>query len=223
MIVRINQLDLDYPPDSAGWPPSELAGSLRYDWPRETAGYDVLILDHDESQRKLDEDFRRQQLRKMIPNAIGAIKNDDEQIVVRLDGPVTRGELVAGFDRVMKSEEPTRYAFSSFRNLEVDAPSIGSLRVAASANLLTLLSGDANLGLDKSVRFRAFAVPESCVDPLLDIDSVEDERWMELLSHSGFVLGTTRGLRSLQILTPRFTPTEIKKRITERLRRPAVA
>jgi hypothetical protein len=223
MIVRINQLDLDYPPDQAGWPPSELAGSLRYDWPRETIGYDVLVLEQDESHRKLDEDFRRQQLRKLIPNAIAAIKTDDEQIVVRLDGPVARGELVAGFDRVLKCEEPTRSAFSSLRNFDLESPSIASLRVAASPNLLALLAGDVNLGLDKSVRLRVFAVPEECVDPLLDIDSVEDERWTEILSHSGFVLGTTRGLRSLQILTPRFAPAEIKKRITERLRRPAVA
>jgi len=223
MIVRINQLDLDYPPDQAGWPPSERAGSLRYDWPRETLGYDVLILEQDESHRKLDEEFRRQQLRKLIPNAIAAIKTDDERIIVRLDGPVARGELVAGFDRVMKFDEPTRYAFSSVRNLEVESPAMGSLRVAASPNLLALLAGDVNLGLDRSVRLRAFAVPEECVDPLLDIDSVEDDRWTQILARSGFVLGTTRGLRSLQILTPRFAPAEIKKRITERLRRPAVA
>ena len=221
MIVRINQLDLDYPPDAGGWPPNELAGSLRYDWPRETAGYDVLVLEHDESNRKLEEDLRRQQLRRLIPTAVAAIKNDDEQIVVRLDGPVARGELVAGFDRVFKSEEPARFAFSSLRNFDVDAPASASLRVAASPNLLSLLAGDANLGLDRSVRFRAFAVPEECVDPLLDIDSVEDDRWMEILARCGFVLGTTRGLRSLQILTPRYAPSEIKKRITDRLRRPA--
>jgi len=223
MIVRINQLDLDFPPDQAGWPPNELAGSLRYDWPRETLGYDVLVLEHDESHRKLDDDLRRQQLRKLIPNAIAALKTEDEQIVVRLDGAVSRGEMVAGFERVLKSEEPTRYAFSSLRNLDPDAPAIASLRAVASPNLLGFLAGDVNLGLDKSVRLRAFAVPEACVDPLLDIDSVEDERWMEILPCSGFVLGTTRGLRSLQILTPRFTPAEIKTRITEHLRRPAVA
>ena len=223
MIVRINQLDLDFPPDQAGWPPSELAGSLRYDWPRETLGYDVLVLEHDEGHRRLEDDFRRQQLRKLIPNAVAAIKNDDEQIIVRLDGPVARGELVAGFDRVLKHEDPTRFAFSSLRNLDVDSPALASLRVHASPNLLTLLAGDPHLGLDKAVRLRIFAVPEECVDPLLDIDSVEDERWTEILTRSGFVLGTTRGLRSLQILTPRFAPADIKRRITDQLRRPAVA
>jgi hypothetical protein len=221
MIVRINQLDLDFPPDSAGWPPSELAGSLRYDWPRETRGYDVLVLEHDETQRKLEEAIRRQQLRRLIPTAIAAIKNEDERIVIRLDGPVAHGELMAGFERIFKSEETTRFAFSSLRNLDVDNPSTGSLRVLATPTLLTVLAGDPNLGLDRSVRFRAFAVPEECVDPLLDIDSVEDERWTDILARCGFVLGTTHGLQSLQILTPRFAPSEIKKRITDHLRRPA--
>ena len=174
-----------------------------------------------EPSRKLEDTVRRQQLRRLIPTAIAAIKNEDERIVIRLDGPVSRGELMAGFERLFKSDETTRFAFSSVRNLDADNPSIGSLRILATPALLTVLAGDPNLGLDRSVRFRAFAVPEECVNPLLDIDSVEDERWTDILARCGFVLGTTRGLLSLQILTPRFAPSEIKKRITDHLRRPA--
>jgi hypothetical protein len=79
------------------------------------------------------------------------------------------------------------------------------------------LCGDENIGLSRSVRLRAMAVPEELVAPLLDVAATDDERWQEILPHSPFLLSTTPQLRSLRILSSKLDPAEIKNRLTRQL------
>ena len=84
MIVRINQLDLSRAEDESGWPARGMLAGIRHAWPSDARAYEVLILERDEQQQALTESFRRQQLRQLIPEAIAALQESDEEAVVRL-------------------------------------------------------------------------------------------------------------------------------------------
>ena len=101
-----------------------------------------------------------------------------------------------------------------------------SVRVGPSEHTLAALCSDSELGLERSVRLRAFCVPQRLVNPLLDAGATDDARWEEILGQAGFVLGTVRFLRALHLITRRFDAAEVKTRLMHRLleaaQRPAV-
>ena len=71
--------------------------------------------------------------------------------------------------------------------------------------------------MHRNVRLRAFAVRETTVNPLLDIDELDDERWPEILAQTGFVLGSVKSLQALQILTHKMAPEQMRNRVVQRL------
>ena len=220
MVVRINQLALSEAPDAAGWPVHDLAGPIRFQWPKEFQLYEVLILEQDEDRRRLREDFRQQQLRTLIPAAVEALREATEKIVVRLDGILAPRELAPALSQVIAGEE-ARYAVSELRKLDDDALAIAaSIRIHPKLPWLSTLCADEGVGLERTVRLRAFSVPVELVNPLLDIDSVQDGRWAQILPQCGFVLSTTMGLKSLQVLTRRHDAVAVKARLTQWLLRP---
>jgi hypothetical protein len=221
MVVRINKLELTQPAIAEGWPQNEHTGPIRYHWPAGTNLFEVMILEQDESRRPLNGTFRQQQLRKLIPAAVEAVREMSDHIVVRLDGQMAKGELLPAVSRLAAGDELFRYAMSPVRRIDPHAGRVNAgIRALMTGRQLTALCGDHSLGLERSVRLRLFAVPEDLVGPLLDVDTVEDERWAEILPRTGFLLTTTPALTSLQILTPRLDANQIKSRLTQRLMRP---
>jgi hypothetical protein len=220
LIVRINQIDPDQfegDPGPSAWSSDGPTGRIQIEWsPR---AYEVLILDTDEQQKPVGDSFRQKQLRKMIPLATAALIERGQVLVLRLDGPVAPGELMSALGHLAGGAGgDVRYACSEFQKLHTtDVASSASLRVAASPVLANILCGDENIGLSRSVRLRAMAVPPDLVAPLLDVSATDDERWQEILPHSPFLLSTTPQLRSLRILSCSIEPAEMKSRITRQL------
>jgi hypothetical protein len=79
------------------------------------------------------------------------------------------------------------------------------------------LVADAELALERSVRLRALGVPEALVHSVLSIGPADDHRWDDVMPQAGFMVGTSRGLRSLYVVTPRLDATTFKTRLTQRL------
>lgn len=218
MIVRINQLDLAGAEQEAGWGSHGLTGPILKGWPEGVHVYEVLILDRDELNQPLPESFRQQQLRQLIPEAAAALREPGEQLVMRLDGPLAPRQLTPAFAYLTESDGRGRFAVSETRKLDVSpVNAVTSVRLQPSAQSLPNLCADPLLGLERGVRLRAFAVPEPFVNPLLDIGSLEDERWSEILPRCGFVLSTARGLRTFQVFSRRLAPPEMRTRLTQRL------
>src|SRR5580704_7264046 len=110
MIVRINQLNLLRAEKEAGWLEQGMLGPIQYAWPPNTRVYEVLILDRDEQKRPVEDSFRQQQLRQLIPEAAAALCEPGEEIVIRLDGPLTEGELLPAMHRLTDAEGGGRFA-----------------------------------------------------------------------------------------------------------------
>lgn len=224
MIVRINQFDAARAEQEAGWAPFGFMGPLAYHWPADTKAYEVFVLDRDEAGRPLAEDFRRQQMRHLIPQAVVALAEPGEQVVVRLDGPIAEGELLGAFNHLTEPDGQGRFAVSEVHKYDPDPhETIASVRIQPAPARLAALAGDLRIGLHRSVRLRAFAVPADFVNPLLDAGPADDERWPELLSRAGFVLDAARGLKALHVLTRRFDAPTVKSRLMNRLAAAAAA
>ncbi len=224
MIVRINQLELAAAEPEAGWASRGVLGPIVFDWPADARVYEVLILNHDEQKRPLPESFRQQQMRQLIPRAVAALREPGEEIVVRLDGPLSDRELVAAFRHLTDPAGQGRFAVSEVEKLDPRPQEVfGSIRLQPSLQGLLTLCTDAELGLERSVRLRVVSVPEPLVNTLLDVTATDDERWDEILQQAGFVLGTVRGLRSLQVTTRRFDAPTMKGRLVRQLTAPAPA
>jgi hypothetical protein len=224
VIVRINQIDPQQfegdpqSPASPAWPADGPTGRIHIQWtPR---AYELLILDQDELHKPVPDAFRQQQLRKMIPLAAAALAERGQVLILRLDGPVSAGELLPALAHLATgmTGPQTRFACSEFQKLQSTGPAtVASLRIAATPIVAGILCGDENIGLPRSVRLRAMAVPPDLVAPLLDVAATDDERWQEILPHSRFLLSTTPQLRSIRILSSSLEPAEIKSRITRQL------
>ncbi len=218
MIVRINQLDVGRAEQESNWASQGMLGPLWYTWPSDTRIFEFLILDRDEQSQSLDEGFRQKQLRMALPHAIAAMREPGEEVVIRLDGPLTARELLPAFTHLTEPDLTGRFCISEA--CKVDTPPleiVGSVRIQPSPQACSELCLDSNLGLQRSVRLRAFSVPEEWVEPLLTTTQTEDPRWREILPHAGFVLSTTRGLRAVQLTTRRFDAAEVKSRLMQRL------
>ena len=218
MIVRINQIDVQHAEQHSGWPGEGRAGPIEYVWPEGTLAFELLILPTDEQNQPLARSFRQAQLRQLVPDVIAALQEDRETTVIRLDGPLVSGEMTDAFKHLTDARGYGRYCCSLAEKFD-DEPRhpTASLRMHMTAQRLTHLCADPNIGLDRSVRLRAFSVPEELVNPLLDMADIDDERWREVLSHSGFALSNTRAMQSLQLITRRFSPNETRARLTRKL------
>jgi hypothetical protein len=219
MIVRINQFDAPRPESEAGWPAEGRRGPLLAPWPDGTRAFEVLILEQDETRRALPEAFRQQQLRQLIPQAVAALREPGEEVVVRLDGVLADRELLPAYRHLTAPDGTGRFAVSGADKFEPGPrETLTSVRVHPPApDALQRLCADMAVGLERSVRMRAFSVPEPLVNVLIDIDSPDDERWADVLAKSGFVLSTVFGLRALHVLTARFDAVAVKSRLMQRL------
>jgi hypothetical protein len=219
MIVRINQFDAPRPESEGGWPSEGRLGPLLAPWPEGTKAYELLILEQDEQRRPLAEGFRQQQLRQLIPQSIAALREPGEEIVVRLDGTLADRELLPAFRHLTDPSGHGRYAVSEARKLEPEPRDVvtGVRIQPTTTQALQALCGDGSLGLERSVRLRAFSVPEEMVNEVIEIDSPDDARWADVLRRVGFVLSTVRGMLALHILTPRFDAGAVKSRLMHRL------
>jgi hypothetical protein len=215
MIVRINQIESALAEATAGWGAGELRGAIRYVWPENAFIYQVHILDRDEHGRQLETSYVQSQFRRLIPHVVAALDDGGERAVVRFDGSLVEGELLAAVRYLDTCE---RFAVSPIQRLTNNGePVVASIRLLPANGDLTKLCADPLLGLERSVRMRVIAVPETMVNPLLDTAETDDERWREILPAATFVLSTTVGLRSLLIWTSRFDPAAAKSRIMQKL------
>ena len=218
MIVRINQIDVRLAEEEANWASQGLLGPLWYSWPADTRVFEFLILDRDEQKQSLAEDFRQAQLRMVLPHAIAALREPGEEIVIRLDGPLAGDELLPAFRHLTHSDATGRFCISEVRKLDPSSQDvIGSVRIQPSPQTCSDICLDKQLGLQRSVRLRAFCLAEELVNPLLSITETEDQRWREILPKVGFVLSTTCGLRALQLITRRVEAADVKARLMQRL------
>ena len=219
MIVRINQLPVEQA-EAESWSGGggPLRGTIAYAWPEGTRAFEVLVLDRDEQQRPLSEPFRQAQLRRLIPQVVAAAKEPVEQIVVRLDGPVSPRELLPALCHLTDASGRGRFMVSELAKLDPRPQDVmASARVAPSDTGLAALCADGELGLERSVRLRLFCVPERLVNGLLDIHFASDGRWGEILDEAGFVLNAARELRSLYVISRRLEAAEFKARLMKRL------
>ena len=218
MIVRINQHDLDLAERSGGWATGGLQGPIQYIWPPGVNAMELLVLETDERNQILARTFRQMQIRQLIPETLLALKADDERIVLRLDGPMDQGELLRAFEYLTDSAGVGRYCLGPLRKLQHEsAGTIASVRLAPTTDILRSLCTDANLGLDRGVRLRAFCVAPQYVNMLLTIEQIDDDHWPEVLEYTSVMLSTARTLPSLHVLSRHHTAMQARQRLMARL------
>lgn len=221
MIVRINQLDVARAEQSAGWGDHGLAGSLRFGWPAGALAFEILILEQDEQQKVLEEGFRQHQLRQLIAQLADALKKPDEELVLRLDGPLAQGELARGFHYLTDPRGYGRFAVSAIAKGEEEPADIPmSLRIQLRSPRLAAICADPEIGLIRSVRFRLLGLPLDQVPAMLDSEQMDDQRWPEILHEAGFMLTAARGLMRLILITRRLDASAIRELISHRLSNP---
>ena len=218
MIVRINEFDPANAEPYSGWGDEGLRGPIIYDWPNDTHAFEVLILESDERQRQLAPAFRQNQLRKLLPEILMSLGEANEQIVVRIDGPLGEKEVLGVYKHLMDADKNGRFACSAIQKLDA-APGepMASIRIHLSPQRLVSLCMDTDIGLERNTRLRVFLVPDFLVNPLLDVSDLDDERWGEILPKCGVVLGSMRGMNSIYMLTRRCDSTQARQRIVKRL------
>jgi len=219
MIVRINQFDAAHSEQYGGWVGEGLPGPIDCELPAGTCALEILILESDEKQRALEPGFRQAQIRQLLPDVLAALREPNEEIVLRLDGPILPDELLPAFGRLSDQAGGGRFAFSAVQKFEetISTPALGSVRVHLPVAQLPRICCDAALGLERNVRMRAFSVREALVNPLLDIDDLYDERWPEVFQQAGFVLGCARGLGAMHIFSHKLAPENCRTRIVRKL------
>ena len=174
MIVRINQIESALAEATAAWGAGELRGAIRYAWPENAFIYQVHILDRDEHGRQLETSYVQSQFRRLIPHVVAALDDGGERAVVRFDGSLVEGELLAAVRYLDACE---RFAVSPIQRLTNNGePVVASIRLLPANGDLTKLCADPLLGLERSVRMRVIAVPDAMVNPLLDTAETDDER-----------------------------------------------
>lgn len=221
MIVRLNQFDVTQTRSVAGWDRHEpVSAGVGGDsaWPADTLAFEILILEQDEQDHPLEKSFRQSQLRRLIVETSAALLEENQKILVRLDGPLQAGGLTAAFSHLTSPDGQGRFAFSEARKFATEpAQVMGSVRLCLSPDRLAALCADQAIGLEHEVRLRIYGIVEEGVDPLLDVDGADDERWPELLDQTGFMISTVRGLESIHLLTRHYTPAEVRHRLLHRL------
>jgi hypothetical protein len=218
MIVRLQQFDIAQAEELGGWPDFGHTGRLGYEWPSETGAFEIVIANSDESGRSINPRFRRDHLRSVIPTLAHALKQPDEKMVARLDGPCAPGELFAALGHLPPPEMLGRFAISPVAKLD-PAPSVvmASVRIEMDFERLEMLCSDPGLNLEDSVRLRLFLASEELVNPLLEVDEADDPRWAEILPSASVIIQPVGGMDSIQIITPRYGAGDFAPRITRAL------
>ncbi len=218
MIVRINQFDPANVEPYSGWNDRGLSGPILYDWPDDTNAFEVLILESDEKQRQLAAAFRQSQLRRILPEVIESLIAPGEQIIARLDGPLTAGELAGVVSHLTDPAGTGRFATSPAQKMDAHAaPPIMSARIHLTPARLKALCADTAIGLQSAVRLRIFLAPDGLVNQLLDVNELDDDRWGDILPRCGMVIGSMRTLQSIFLLTRRLDAVRVKDQIMRRL------
>ena len=218
MIVRINEIDISTAEAQSGWDLDPRRGPFVYSWPADAHAFEVLVLDHDEEHRRLDASFLHEQLRQLVIEVVNAMTLTDEAVIYRFDGSAAERELMPVIEHLSEWGDLGRYVISDIAKLEPGPLEvIGSVRLQLPEAQIASLLGDDRVGLERSVRLRVMSVPEAAAPLVLETVACDDDRWLEMLPEAGFVLGTTRGLRSLQVMTRRFDAATIKTRLMRRL------
>jgi hypothetical protein len=218
MIVRINQIDPATAETLSGWGRGNPCGAIESRWPAGTFVYQILVLDQDEYSHSLASEFRQNQIRQLIPKVIKALSEPSDHIVLRLDGLLAEGELLSAFRAAADPTRIDRFSFSATEKFGEEAvAAMSSIRLLPRPHDLPALLIDGQLGLERSVRLRAFALEDQLVNPLLDAADVDDERWREILPRCRFVLSTAQGLLSLVVWTMTHNAADARRRIMEEL------
>ncbi len=218
MIVRINQFDPEWAEDAADWSAGAFTGPIRAAWPDDTHGFEILILENDESDQLLDASARRSRLRELLPDLMLALAEPGHAAVLRLDGPLTAAGLLPVLSCLDLDDPAARFGLSPAMKLGEQSPE-GSIRFHAPDPATAALCVAPSVDLESAVRLRIFGVPSELVAPLLDVSTLEDERWPEIVSEASYLLQTVRGLGALHVLTRRFDPDQLRARVTHQLLR----
>ncbi len=218
MIVRINQIDIAAAESAGKWEVAGPRGGIDYAWSPRTFAYQLLVLDHDERSQPLSISLRQKQIRQLIPQVIEALTEPGTRTCIRLDGPIAAGQLLPAFSYLADPATCERFTIAAAQKLDPGTePVLSSIQMLPTADLLTILCHDAQLGFESGVRLRAFCLPEELVNPLLDTIDADDERWREILPAASFVISTARDFLSAIVCTPIFDAAEIKERIMKKL------
>jgi hypothetical protein len=218
MIVRIQQFQLIDAERFAAWPAEGVTAAIRAPFPVGTQAFELSVLEKDEQGHAVAMERRHAHLRTLVSPLAEALKAATSALVLRLDGPLSPGELPAALGYLTDAEGSGRFAFSGAQKLEpAPLPVGGSMRFEASGAALSAICVDPKLGIDRNVRMRLFCVPAELVNPLLDIADPEDERWPEILHAAQFVMQNTHGLDALHVIG-RMAGEEISRRISGQLR-----
>src|SRR5688572_4568282 len=118
MIVRINQFEVGRVEQEAGWASGGMMGPVRYEWPTDARSYEVLILEQDEQRRPPGEKFRQGQMRQLIPQAVAALREAGEEVVVRLDGPFAKNELLPALSHLTDDDGRGRFTVTEVQKLD---------------------------------------------------------------------------------------------------------
>lgn len=215
MIIRINEFDPANADAYSGWEVEPLRGPIEYDWPADTHAFEVLVLETNERKEPLAEEFRRTQLRRLIPKVTELLISEGEELVARFDGPMSCSSLVNVLHYCTDPLGRGRFAISDVVQLDpVAPPPLASVRMHLAGPVLEKLIKDAKVPLEDDIRIRLFAVPPSLVNPLIDIDDLTDDRWHQILAGAGFMLSTNWQLTGMHLLTRRYDAGQTQQRLS---------
>lgn len=215
VILRINEFDPANADAYSGWEIEPFRGPIEHDWPPDTHGFEILVLETAELPQPIPEDHRRKQIRKLLPAIIAQMKAEGEELVARFDGPMNSTGLVPLMQHCTDSLGRGRFAISQTVQLDpVAPPPISSIRMHVTMESLNDLLADAAFSLEHDTRLRLFAVPPTSVNPLIDVDELTDDRWHNLLASAGFMISTAWQLRAMHLLTRRFDAVQTQQKLS---------
>lgn len=209
-ILRVNQIAAASAEQLAGW--TDGPGAIATPWPSGTGAYELRIVQQDGEAAASEGDLR-QRLRRLVCEAVSGLTPVGGTIVARLDGPLAGvvPALAWGLDKMVGMSPVRRWS-------QADPPALVSFRVAESGDAVASLCDAVGPALGRDVRLRVFAVPDELVQPLLDIDELDDERWREIFEASTFAIDTVAGLKGL-ILFTRIPADDVTTALAKRLSR----
>jgi hypothetical protein len=216
VILRINEFDPANADAYSGWEVEPFRGPIEHDWPPDTHGFEILVLESSDLPQPVPEDYRRKQFRKLLPAIIQQLRKEGDELVARFDGPMSAAGLVPILHHCTDSLGRGRFAVSQTVQLDpVAPPPISSVRLHLTMETLGDLLTDAAFSLDHDTRLRLFAVPPTSVNPLIDVDELTDDRWQYLLASAGFMISTAWQLRAVHLLTRRFDAVQTQQMLSK--------
>ena len=210
-ILRVNQVNAANAESLAGWS-TDGPGAIAAPWPVGVTAYELRIVAQDGEPPTAESDLRVR-LRQLLCEAVSGLTQPGRPIVARVDGPLDGvvPALAWGLDKMVGMSAVRRWS-------PTDPPAKVSLRVAESADAVAGLCDAVGPALGRDVRMRVFAVPDAFVQPLLDMDDLDDERWRDILDGATYVIDTVAGLRGLIVFT-RIPADDVTTALAARLSR----